>query len=107
MGGSLEQAAGLSSVLHICFWWNLCLATSLGHVVPEAQVGGPIALVEDGDRIVVDAEAKTIEWMVDDATQKQRRDAWEKKGRPSLKVKRGVLFRYARDVAVRSQINNL
>ncbi|THH09401.1 hypothetical protein EW145_g2054 [Phellinidium pouzarii] len=70
----------------------------IGHVVPEAQVGGPIALVRDGDKIVVDAMTRTIEWLVDDESKAQRQKEWETTVHP-LKAKRGVLFRYARDVA--------
>ena len=40
---------------------------SVGHIAPEACVGGPIALVHDGDRIRIDADARTIELVVDDA----------------------------------------
>jgi len=74
----------------------------IGHVVPEAQVGGPIALVKDGDKIVVDAASRTIEWLVDDATKLERRKEWTAEDHP-LKVRRGVLFRYARDVAPASE----
>ena len=35
-----------------------------GHIVPEARLGGPIALVQDGDRIVIDSEKRTIDWVV-------------------------------------------
>ncbi|KAG8855800.1 hypothetical protein FRC20_000703, partial [Serendipita sp. 405] len=71
----------------------------IGHVTPEAQLGGPIALVEDGDKILVDAQTRKIEWLVDDATKEARRDKWRQMGERPLKVKRGVLFRYIRDVA--------
>ena len=71
-----------------------------GHVTPEAHVGGPIALVEDGDRVAVDATMRTIEWLVDAATQEARKQKWEQKGERPYTVKRGVLLRYARDVAV-------
>ena len=67
--------------------------------MPEAQVGGPIALVKDGDKIVVDALTRSIEWLIDEETKAQRKAEWEA-NQPLLKVKRGVLFRYARDVAV-------
>lgn len=73
-----------------------------GHVVPEAQVGGPIAWVQDGDPIVIDSVAKRIDWLVDDATKKERQAEWEKTAPRPLKERRGVLFRYARDVAVSS-----
>jgi len=72
----------------------------LGHVVPEARLGGPIALVKDGDRIVVDSENRAINWLVDEAEQVQRKQEWDASDNGLLKEKRGVLFRYARDVAV-------
>lgn len=71
-----------------------------GHVTPEAQLGGPIALVKDGDRIVIDATTRQIDWLVDEETKEARRKEWEAQGKLELKVKRGVLYRYARDVAV-------
>ncbi|KAG2016125.1 dihydroxy-acid dehydratase [Coprinopsis cinerea AmutBmut pab1-1] len=71
----------------------------IGHVVPEARVGGPIALVKDGDKIVIDAETRTINWLVDEEEQAKRRKEWEASDNGKLNVKRGVLYRYARDVA--------
>lgn len=71
-----------------------------GHVVPEAQLGGPIALVKDGDKIVVDAAKRTIDWVVDDEEKKRREEDWQQHGKKPLRARRGVLFRYARDVAV-------
>ena len=71
-----------------------------GHVVPEARLGGPIALVQDGDRIFIDAEKRTIDWDVSEDEQARRRVEWEGSGRGALTVKRGILLRYARDVAV-------
>ncbi|KAL7281414.1 dihydroxy-acid and 6-phosphogluconate dehydratase [Trametes coccinea BRFM310] len=68
----------------------------IGHVVPEAFVGGPIALVEDGDKIVIDAEKRSIDWLVDEEEQKRRREKWVQR---EYREKRGVLYRYARDVA--------
>ena len=68
-----------------------------GHVVPEAFVGGPIALVEDGDEIVIDAVKRTIDWLVPEEEQKRRREKWTPR---EFREKRGVLYRYARDVAV-------
>ncbi len=56
-------------------------------------------MVKDGDKIVVDAASRTIEWLVDDATKLERQKEWTAEDHP-LKVRRGVLFRYARDVAV-------
>ncbi|KAA1476076.1 dihydroxy-acid dehydratase [Dentipellis sp. KUC8613] len=71
----------------------------IGHVVPEARLGGPIALVRDGDRIVIDAERRLLEWDVSPAEEAARRKAWEASGQGALNVRRGVLLRYARDVA--------
>ena len=60
-------------------------------------MGGPIALVEDGDKIVIDTEKRSIDWLVDEEEQARRRAKWQQREYPE---KRGVLFRYARDVAV-------
>ncbi|MEQ1725694.1 MAG: dihydroxy-acid dehydratase [Sphingopyxis sp.] len=67
----------------------------IGHVGPEAAVGGPIALVEDGDSISIDAEAGTIDLAVDEAVLAQRRAAW----RPRINdYQSGALWRYAQNV---------
>lgn len=73
---------------------------SIGHVVPEARLGGPIALVKDGDRIVVDSENRVINWLVDEKEQARRKQEWNASDKGQPKEERGVLFRYARDVAV-------
>ncbi len=65
--------------------------------MPEAFVGGPIALVQDGDKIVIDTESRAINWLVDEEEQKRRREKWTQR---EFSEKRGVLYRYARDVAV-------
>jgi dihydroxy-acid dehydratase len=70
----------------------------IGHVVPEALVGGPIAFVQDGDRIVIDAVEKTIDWIVAPEEEAKRRKEWETSGRKEVRITRGVLKRYARDV---------
>jgi dihydroxy-acid dehydratase len=65
----------------------------VGHVSPEAQVGGPIALVRDGDNILVDAEQRVINVTnVDDAEWARRRAEWKA---PPLKVKSGALRKFA------------
>ncbi|KAN0133935.1 dihydroxy-acid dehydratase [Lactarius tabidus] len=71
----------------------------IGHIVPEARLGGPIALVQDGDRIVIDSEKRTIDWVVGGEEEARRRKLWEGSGLDALTVKRGILLRYARDVA--------
>ena len=75
----------------------------IGHVVPEARLGGPLALVHDGDRIVIDAKTRTIDWEVGDEEKKRREEEWKKSDLGKLNVKRGVLLRYARDVASASE----
>jgi dihydroxy-acid dehydratase len=64
----------------------------IGHISPEAAVGGPIALVEDGDRILLDIPRRRLELLVDDQVLEQRRAAWRK---PEPKIKKGWLSRYA------------
>ena len=64
----------------------------IGHVGPEAAVGGPIALVENGDRIVIDAEKGTIDLMVDEATLAKRRAAWKPR---KTQYTSGALWKYA------------
>ncbi len=65
----------------------------VGHVAPEAVDGGPIALVADGDRIVIDADARTIDVLVDEATLAARRLDWKL---PETRYTTGVLAKYAR-----------
>ena len=68
----------------------------IGHITPEAFEGGPIALLEDGDEIEIDAEAQTISVMVDDETLERRRQNWHQ---PKPYTDRGVLAKYARLVS--------
>ncbi|MFT2008948.1 dihydroxy-acid dehydratase [Pontibacter sp. 13R65] len=68
----------------------------IGHVTPEAYDGGNIALVEDGDWIVLDATTNSIHMMVDDALLSLRRDKWS---RPAPNVTQGVLLKYRRTVS--------
>ena len=63
----------------------------IGHIVPEAQEGGPLALVRDGDVISIDADKKTLSVAVSDAELQQRREAWVM---PAYKAERGTLFKY-------------
>jgi dihydroxy-acid dehydratase len=65
----------------------------VGHVAPEAVDGGPIAFVRDGDRIVVDVDAKTIDLLVDPAEIARRRAEWKL---PEPRYTSGVLAKYAR-----------
>ena len=72
----------------------------IGHVVPEAQEGGPIALVEDGDLITIDAVACRLDVDVGDDELQRRRAAWSM---PSYKVSQGTLFKYVKTVKDASQ----
>jgi dihydroxy-acid dehydratase len=65
----------------------------IGHVAPEAVDGGPIAFVEDGDRIVIDVQAHSIDLLVDEDVIEQRRANWKL---PEPRYTRGVLAKYAR-----------
>ena len=67
----------------------------IGHVTPEAQEGGPLALVEDGDRIAIDAKANRIDLEVSEEEIARRRAAFTP---PPLKATKGTLFRYIKDV---------
>ena len=68
----------------------------VGHVAPEAAVGGTIALVQEGDSITVDAQQLVIQLNVDDSELERRRAAWVK---PEPRYRTGVLGKYARLVS--------
>ena len=72
----------------------------VGHITPEAQDGGTIAFVKDGDIITIDAETNSISLEVSEEELQQRRQNWTA---PQLKVKRGVLYKYARTVSSASK----
>ena len=67
----------------------------IGHVCPEAQEGGPIALVEDGDVVTVDADENTLRTDVSDEELARRRAAWVM---PPYKATRGTLYKYIKNV---------
>jgi dihydroxy-acid dehydratase len=66
---------------------------SVGHIAPEAFIGGPIALVEEGDRIRIDADARSLELLVDEDTLSARRDGW---AAPPPRYTTGALAKYAK-----------
>lgn len=72
----------------------------IGHVAPEAQVGGPIALLKTGDVVTIDSETQEINFDVSQNELEQRARAWVQ---PSLKRTSGVLFKYARQVSSASK----
>ena len=67
----------------------------MGHVTPEAQVGGPIALIENGDTITIDAENNVINVDITDQELEARAAKWEA---PEYKVNRGTLYKYIKCV---------
>jgi dihydroxy-acid dehydratase len=72
----------------------------VGHITPEAQAGGPIALVQTGDTITIDAAANTLDVHLDQADMQRRRNAWTP---PAYKVSRGVLHKYIQTVRSASE----
>ncbi len=72
----------------------------VGHIVPEAQVGGPIALVEEGDIITINAETNRIDVDVAVNTLEERRSKWQQ---PPYKATRGTLFKYIKTVKTASE----
>lgn len=74
----------------------------IGHITPEAQVGGPIALVENGDPIRIDARSdkRTIDLLISDEEWEARRKAWTP---PPLRSTHGTLFKYIQCVATASE----
>ncbi len=72
----------------------------VGHITPEAQEGGPLALVETGDKVTVDAEKRRIDVDVSDEEMAKRRDAWNE---PAFKATRGTLYKYIKNVKSASE----
>jgi dihydroxy-acid dehydratase len=72
----------------------------IGHVAPEAALGGPIALVEEGDTITIDVDRRAVDLDVDDATLEKRRAAWRA---PARRYTTGVMAKYAALVSSASE----
>jgi dihydroxy-acid dehydratase len=72
----------------------------VGHITPEAQLGGPLALVQDGDSITVDAEQNRIDMDVPEQELENRRASWTA---PPLKATRGTLYKYIKNVKSASE----
>ncbi len=72
----------------------------IGHVVPEAQEGGPIGLIQNGDMITIDADSKTLAVDLSDAELETRHKAWTM---PSYKATRGTLYKYIKNVKSASE----
>ena len=73
---------------------------AIGHVAPEAAVGGPIAFVENGDRIEIDLEAGTLTWSVGEEELEHRRAGWKT---PEYEKTGGYLDRYVAHVGSASR----
>jgi len=67
----------------------------IGHVVPEAQEGGPIALIRTGDAITIDAEKNSLDVAISEAELAARRQAWRM---PPYKATRGTLYKFIKNV---------
>ena len=72
----------------------------VGHVAPEAQVGGPLALVEDGDRVTINAETNEISVAVSDQELARRKANWSM---PPYKASRGTLYKFIKNVNTASE----
>jgi dihydroxy-acid dehydratase len=72
----------------------------VGHITPEAQEGGLIALLQDGDQIVINAETNTIHAEIDPKEIEYRRKKWKQ---PPLKFNKGILYKYAKTVSTASE----
>jgi dihydroxy-acid dehydratase len=97
------MGAGLGSAVALITDGRFSGATHgfvVGHVTPEAQEGGTIALLQDGDRIRIDAELSTITVEVAEAELEQRRSRWRA---PPLKAVDGTLYKYVKLVRPASE----
>ena len=72
----------------------------VGHVTPEAQEGGPIALVQDGDKMTIDGDANRIDVDITEAEMARRKAAWSC---PPYKATRGTLYKYIKLVKSASE----
>ena len=72
----------------------------VGHIVPEAQEGGPIAMVQDGDNVSIDAETNRIDVDIPEKEMQRRRSEWIQ---PPYKVTHGTLYKYIKTVKTASE----
>ena len=97
------QGAGLGDTVALVTDGRFSGATHgfmVGHITPEAANGGPLGLVQDGDVVVLDVEARRLDLEVDDAELARRRAAWTA---PPPRYTTGVFAKYARSVASASE----
>ncbi|MBN1853848.1 MAG: dihydroxy-acid dehydratase [Pirellulales bacterium] len=109
--GMPEMLAPTSAIMGVGLGADVALITDgrfsggshgfiVGHVTPEAQLGGPIGLARNGDRITIDAETRTITMDVSDAELARRRNAWTP---PAYKATQGTLYKYIKNVKSASE----
>jgi dihydroxy-acid dehydratase len=72
----------------------------VGHITPEAQLGGPIGLLQDGDIVTIDAETNRLDVNLSEQELAKRRKSWTA---PPLKATRGTLFKYIKNVKTASE----
>ena len=72
----------------------------VGHITPEAQEGGPLGLIEDGDIIAIDAKNNTLSVKLSDAEMEERRKKWKQ---PAYRASKGVLKKYINSVTTASE----
>jgi dihydroxy-acid dehydratase len=72
----------------------------VGHITPEAQLGGPIGLLRDGDHVTIDAETNRLDVDLSAAELERRKAAWQA---PPLKATRGTLYKYIKNVKTASE----
>jgi dihydroxy-acid dehydratase len=72
----------------------------VGHITPEAQLGGPIGLLQDGDLVTIDAETNRLDVDLSDEELASRRQSWSE---PPLKATRGTLYKYIKNVKTASE----
>lgn len=105
--GMREMLAPTSALVGMGFGESVALLTDgrfsggtrgpcIGHICPEAIDGGPIAIVKNGDQISIDIPGRKLDLLVSEEEIKRRRAVWQK---PSPKVQRGYLARYAQSVS--------
>ena len=68
----------------------------VGHITPEAYVGGPLAIIENGDTIIIDAETNELKLVIDEHEITRRLESWQQ---PAPRYTRGVLAKYAKLVS--------
>jgi dihydroxy-acid dehydratase len=72
----------------------------VGHITPEAQLGGPLGLLQDGDTVTIDAETNRLDVDLSEAELAKRKDSWTA---PPLKTTRGTLYKYIKNVKTASE----